>query len=138
MPVYPHLFTLTARTGIRSVGTRDWGTVTFRRITEDSAKQYWLSGFPYLHITAAGARHYFAEATLDERKQLLELCRTPQEVLAIRDIKQGKAIDKAAEARLRALGEEPPAPAPAPAPEQEPPAPPAVADEPPASETEPT
>jgi len=122
MPVYPTHFTLTARKGLRGVEMREWGSITFSRISPAFAEKLWLGGFPYLHITAEGAKHYFAEATLEERKQLLELCRTPAEVLAIRDIKPGKAIDKAAQARIAFLEDGAPAPAPASAPEAEPPA----------------
>ncbi len=103
-------FILAVRPGIRSVGTAAWGSVTFSRITLAFARQLWLGGFEYLYLTPEGAQHLFADTTVEDRRKLLELCRTPEEVYAIRDIKRGKAIDKAAEQRLAELAAEyPPA-----------------------------
>lgn len=105
MSVYPHYFSLVARPGIKGVVTSAFGRVLFNKVREVQAKHLWLGGFPYLHITAEGARALFDGTTLEQRKALLDLCRTPKEVAAIVGIKPGKAIEKAGEDRLAELND---------------------------------
>jgi hypothetical protein len=97
-------FKLAARKGVRGV-VADQGTIIFKDITEKRARTLWEEGFANLHITPDGARHFYKDATTEQRIALLESCKTPLEVEALLKLpKNHPSVKKAANERLAELG----------------------------------
>lgn len=89
-------FTITDRPGI---GARlfQGGEVHYRSLTPALALKYWKLGFPYLHITAAGAAEFFGNATAEERNRTYLWCKTDAELDIFRKQFRTKASAKSEE-----------------------------------------
>ncbi len=105
---YEPFFRQTTRQGIGSIASTEFGTVRFSDISLERAIGLWEKGFPYLALTAEGARKLYGDLPPAERIALLKKCRTPEEVAAMVATwkKPTQAVLFAQENRLKEL--EPP------------------------------
>lgn len=99
------LFHLPIREGLISLATTT-GAINLRLITFEQAADLWRDGSCYVTITAAGAMALFRRSTVKVVMSYLAMCKTAQEVRALRAVHPRSAtLRKACTLRLRAMRE---------------------------------